>query len=117
MSFEVQQPIICSPYEEPGEHWVIREGEEPELRAGRRAPVYYYRDPSAAGDDAIGQPIEMTLVSLVRERVASWCAAGHPGATRTTQQLLAHWGREGRERRLFYAQLEAVETIIFLAEA
>lgn len=117
MTFEVEKPIVCSPYEEPGEHWLIREGEEPELRAGRRAPVYYYREPGAGPEDAVGHPVEMALVRLIRERVAAWREAGHPGATRTTLQLLAHWRREGRERRLFFAQLEAVETIIFLAEA
>ncbi len=31
--------------------------------------------------------------------------------------MLQHWRREGRERRLFFAQLEAAETILFLKEA
>ena len=42
---------------------------------------------------------------------------GYPGATRTTLDLIRHWRREGRERPLFFAQLEAAETIIFLNEA
>ena len=37
--------------------------------------------------------------------------------TRTTLELLRHWRRDGREQRLFFAQLEAAETIIFLNEA
>ena len=40
-----------------------------------------------------------------------------PGTTRTTLDLIRHWRREGRERPLFFAQLEAAETIIFLKEA
>lgn len=32
-------------------------------------------------------------------------------------ELLQYWRREGREKRLFFAQLEAAETIIFLTEA
>ena len=36
MSFEVAEPILNSPYEEPAEHWVIHEGLEPERRQGRR---------------------------------------------------------------------------------
>lgn len=32
-------------------------------------------------------------------------------------ELLAYWQREGRQHRLFFAQIEAAETIIFLTEA
>ena len=46
-----------------------------------------------------------------------WRAAGYPGASRTTLDLLKHWRRDGRQRRLFFAQLEAAETVIFLTEA
>ena len=42
---------------------------------------------------------------------------GYPGVTRTTLDLLNYWRREGREHRLFFAQLEAAEAIIFLNEA
>ena len=42
---------------------------------------------------------------------------GYPGVTRTTLELLNYWRRDGREQRLFFAQLEAAETIIFLTEA
>jgi type III restriction enzyme len=37
--------------------------------------------------------------------------------TRTTLDLLNYWQRDGRQHRLFFAQLEAAETIIFLTEA
>jgi hypothetical protein len=40
-----------------------------------------------------------------------------PGVTRTTLGLLQWWRRDGRDKRLFFAQLEAAETIIFLTEA
>ena len=43
--------------------------------------------------------------------------ADYPGATSVTQDLLAWWRRDGRQRPLFFAQLEAAETIIFLTEA
>ncbi len=51
------------------------------------------------------------------QRIAAWRKAGYPGATRTTLELLSYWNREGRERRLFFTQQEAAETIIFLVEA
>ena len=47
----------------------------------------------------------------------TWRASGYAGVTRSTLELLQHWRREGRDRRLFFAQIEAVETIIFLLEA
>jgi type III restriction enzyme len=37
--------------------------------------------------------------------------------SRTTLELLNYWRREGRQQPLFFAQLEAAETIIFLSEA
>src|SRR5207237_9756204 len=56
-------------------------------------------------------------VNLVRERVSQWRASGWPGATGTTLELLEYWRRDGRRHRLFFAQLEAAETIVFLTEA
>ena len=46
-----------------------------------------------------------------------WLQAGYPGVSRTTLELLQWWRREGRKQRLFFAQLEAADTIIFLKEA
>jgi type III restriction enzyme len=120
-SYEVSEPIISLPFEEPREHWNIIEGEVPERVAGRRKAVYFYRDPKAApgkrAGEGVGTVIELKLVNLIRERVAEWRRAGYPGVTRTTLELLSWWRRDGREQRLFFAQMEAAETIIFLNEA
>ena len=56
-------------------------------------------------------------MNLIRERLDKWRAEGYPGVTRTTLELLQWWNRDGRNQRLFFAQREAAETIIFLAEA
>src|SRR5919198_5215637 len=40
-----------------------------------------------------------------------------PSTASCAFDLLQWWRREGREKRLFFAQLEAAETIIFLIEA
>ena len=56
-------------------------------------------------------------MNLIRERVKKWREQGWPGVTRTTRDLLAYWSRDGRQHRLFFAQIEAAETIIFLTEA
>ncbi len=119
-AFEVAEPILNSPYEEPSRFWLIEEGRSPELRDGRREAGYFYRDPRAPEPEegltrGEWQPLE--LVNLVRERLAQWRAEGYPGVTRTTLELLRYWRREGRQHRLFFAQLEAAETVIFLNEA
>ena len=62
-------------------------------------------------------PLE--LVNVIRERVKAWRSDGYPGVTRTTLELLRYWHRDGRDegKRLFFAQLESAETVIFLTEA
>ncbi len=121
-NYEVSEPILNSPYEEPSAHWHIEEDKVPEKREGRRAAGYYwYRDPKAPVADTeheargVWQPLEQ--VNQIRDGIQKWRAAGYPGASRTTIDLLNYWQREGREHRLFFAQLEAAETIIFLTEA
>ena len=119
--FEVEQPILCSPFEEPPEHWRIIEGEEARRVPGRRPAMYFYRPPSR-GDETeprggAGTAIELKLVNRIRERVKEWRALQWAGVSRTTLELLHYWRRDGRQQRLFFAQLEAAETIIFLTEA
>ncbi|MHB8469286.1 MAG: BPTD_3080 family restriction endonuclease [Gaiellaceae bacterium] len=119
-AFEVEQPILNGPFDEPGEHWQIAEGEAPVRAQGRRSAGYFYRDPKAPppepGAPARGAWQELELVNLIRERLGMWRAAGYPGATRTTLDLLRYWRRE-RQQPLFFAQVEAAETIVFLTEA
>ncbi|HEY8724015.1 MAG TPA: DEAD/DEAH box helicase family protein, partial [Gaiellaceae bacterium] len=119
-SFEVAEPILNGPFDEPVEYWQIEEGHAPERKLGRRSAGYFYRDPKAPppepGAPARGAWVELTLVNLIRERLAQWRDLGYPGATRTTRQLLDYWQRDGRQNRLFFAQLEAAETVVFLKE-
>ncbi|MBK8696074.1 MAG: DEAD/DEAH box helicase family protein [Deltaproteobacteria bacterium] len=119
--FEVETPILNSPFDAPAEHWDIEHG-RPAIRAqGRRPAVYYYRDPKAPAeryrDQEEGLAIELLLVNRIRRQLDVWRAADYDGVTRTTLELLRHWRREGRRQRLFFAQLEAAETVIFLVEA
>jgi len=118
-NFEVPSPILSSPFEEPKEHWWILEGQPAERRKGRRPAMYFYREPGREADDKGGLAIELRLANLIRQRVKAWRDSNYAGVTRSTLELLQHWRREGREdrKRLFFAQLEAPETIIFLTEA
>ena len=121
---EVQDPIINSPYDEPAAHWKIHEHAPAEKIAGRRLPTYVYLPPGARtdgeNDRQVGYEIELQLVSRVRARVAEWrpqALRGGGGVSRVTAELLAYWRRAGRAQPLFFAQLEAAETIVFLTEA
>jgi type III restriction enzyme len=119
--YEVPQPILNSPFEEPQEHWEIIEGEAPRRQSGRRPAMYFYRDPKAKPEkeygSAVGTAIELKLVNRIRYQVKKWREQNYPGVARTTLELLQWWRRDGREKRLFFAQIEAAETIIFLMEA
>jgi type III restriction enzyme len=119
----VAQPILCSPYTEPDRHWIYdRSTGIPSQAAGRRPASYWFRNErtgSAQQKLAFIQQEEsddLPLVNALREDVKRWRAAGWPGATPTTKTLLRHWTRPDRARRLFYCQIEAVETVIYLRE-
>ncbi len=127
--FEVDEPILNSPYELPGKHWYLRAGEAPVKREGRRPSIVFLPadqdEPWDTGEGILTpardytNAYELALVNRVRERVQAWRKDGWPGATRTTLELLEHWSRPDRDmkHRLFFAQCEAVEAVIFLVEA
>src|SRR5690606_38223185 len=66
---------------------------------------------------ARGEWRAMDLVEAIRRNMVQWVSQGRPGITRTTRELIEYWNRDGRSPRLFFAQREAAETIIFLNEA
>ncbi len=120
--FEVPEPIINSAFEEPPFHWLVEEGKAPEKRPGRRPAEYIYRPPTKGDDAGVGSGtrIQLVQVNRIRERVKAWQTATperYPGVSRTTRELLQWWRRDGRGQPLFFAQLEAVETVIYLTEA
>lgn len=58
-------------------------------------------------------------MNQIRPRVKAWREAGYPGVTSITKRLLEHWQDPElfEQRRFFFCQLEAVETLIWLTEA
>jgi type III restriction enzyme len=117
----VNKPILCSPYEEPTEHWVYdRATGEPSRMSSRRPASYWYktqRTGSVQGElFAEEERDDLPLVNALREDVKRWRQANYENATPVTKQLLAYWTRTDRARRLFFCQREAVETIIYLTE-
>ena len=119
LDFQVESPIQNSPYDEPTKWWRIVPGETPQLVEGRRPAAYYWRKTGGAEEDSedVGTEITLIMVNRIRDRVRQWRQEGFQGASRITQELLAWWQRDGRAQRLFFAQLEAATTVIFLTEA
>lgn len=113
-----QSPIINQPYAEPARHWHFEEGSAPVVREGRRASGYL--PPGGEGELAItGDLVHLDLVNDLRGRVRRWREEGYPAATAVTRDLLDRWFDPDREAgtRPFFAQQEALETVVFLAEA
>jgi type III restriction enzyme len=116
----IDQLIISSPYDEPAEHWRYDRETRRFTREPGRRPAGYVRasDASKSFDDP-GEFVELPLVNKIRPRVDAWRAADYPGASGITRRLLKHWrDTEQREgKRFFFCQLEAIETLMWLAEA
>lgn len=114
----VDNPIINSPFDEPTRYWDYREG-QPVLVEGRRPAGYYLRPRTRGAQVSMLEEefVPLKLVNTIRERVKDWRERGYPGVTPITRQLLNHWNNPERERKLFFCQREAAETLIWLVEA
>jgi len=119
--FKPDRLIVNSPYEEPARHWsYMRQERLFELREGeRRSAGYVKATPGSHAFDDPGVFVPLPLVNRIRPRVREWREAGHPGVTGITRRLLEHWyePQERRDRRFFFCQLEAIETLMWLAES
>jgi len=116
---QIDKLILCSPYREPHVHR-DRDYQTQEFfqNDGRRPAGYTITSPQSRQGAEVGEFIELPLVNLIRNRLKEWRAGNRPGLTGVTRELLAHWEDDGqRQLPLFFCQLEAMETIIFLLEA
>ncbi len=121
--------ILNSPYKEPNRHFKSDEKEiTKEIIETRRPSSYFIPIPRAKNKT---QQMEMTLtegaygsemqkennfVNKVRERIKKWRMDGYPGITKTSRDLLFYWQDPTRENKLFFCQIEALETLIFVNE-
>jgi type III restriction enzyme len=67
------------------------------------------------------RPTVAPLVDKIREAVDAWRTGGYPGTSPTSTRLLQHWfldehQSDGQPFRWYFAQQEAVETLIYLHE-
>jgi|SRR5438034_7405914 len=117
----IDQLIINSPYEEPQEHWKYHRETRLFTREPERRKAGYIRasESSRSADDP-GIFVPLPLVNQIRPRIKKWREADYYGATGITKRLLQHWRDiEPRDpnRRFFFCQLEAIETLMWLTEA
>jgi len=114
----VDNPILNSPFEEPTRYWADEE-RQPVLKEGRRPAGYYLKTRTRGPRVSMLEEefIPLDLVNTIRERIRAWRERGYPGVTPITRQLLNHWNNPERERKLFFCQREAAETLIWLIEA
>jgi type III restriction enzyme len=125
----IENPVINTPFDEPGRHFrFTEEGITNEIVASRRISSYFIPVPrprKKVKQQQLPFSTEWTedrlqeneFINQVRGRVAKWRRGGYMGITRTTSRLLEYWQRPERELRLFFCQVEALETIIYITEA
>ena len=116
----IDRLIINKPYEEPKKYWLYKREQRGFCREpGRRPAGYLKATPNSKSFDDPGVFVEIPLVNQIRPRVKAWRDAGYPGVTAITKRLLEHWTdpEEFDNRRFFFCQLEAAETLIWLTEA
>ena len=115
MSGSITHLIINSPFVEPSSHWTQDEGGNFIQAEGRRNAGYMLVDPTAKSG---GEFIELKTVNEIRKRVAEWRDEGYGGATIVSKKLLEHWrDSEQRDLQFYFAQIEAIETLIWWIEA
>ena len=120
-------PVLCSPYDEPDLHWELDhlgraiKGKAPIV--GRRPSMWIRSAPKdtkkSRKQSAIYLPTQdlNQTINSIRQKVTEWRNSGYPGATSVTRQLLHHWADgEQATKRPFFAQREAIETLIWLRE-
>jgi Type III restriction enzyme, res subunit len=125
----IENPILNSPYEEPSRHFRFDQENSitNEVVSGRRpstaiVPVARPRsrrhDPQQMlpGDFSQDRAEPNKLVNDIRLHVGRWRQGGHSGVTATTRRLLDYWRDPARDRKLFFCQIEALETAIYLSE-
>jgi type III restriction enzyme len=122
----IENPILNSPFHEPRRHFKFTdEGITNEIVEGRRSSAYFIpiarpkkKGKQLAFDTEWTQDRieENKTVNRIRQRVGIWREGGYVGVTPTTAALLRYWVDPERERRLFFCQIEALETLIYMSE-
>jgi type III restriction enzyme len=120
-------PIINSPFEKPQQYFELDEEGQPTGKKlpGRRESVQVVPVPAARRRGPRQRELALeeetspnTIVNAIRIEVDQWreLPTNQWGVTPETQRLLQHWRDPARERKQFFCQREAIETLIWLTE-
>jgi hypothetical protein len=123
----IDNPVINSPYDEPKWHFVFGKDGITGAKANTRRLSSYFvpipqpkhkGGPQLTLDDGWAKEREKTseFINSVRRQVGAWRLGGYIGVSVTTRSLLDYWKNPDREKKLFFCQVEALETAIYLAE-
>ena len=122
----IENPVINSAFAEPERYFKFDDdGITDEILSGRRKSQYFIPIPpprkrskqmELEAEVLLERSQENRLVNDLRKRLSLWRRDDYRGVTPTTRKLLVHWTRADRERRLFFCQIEALETLIYLTE-
>lgn len=122
----IENPILNSPFQQPKRHFKFtEEGITDEIIEERRISSYFIpiAKPKKKGkqlsldtewtEDRIE---ENKFINQVRDRVSLWRKRDYSGITKTSRFLLDYWKNPEREKKLFFCQIEALESIIYITE-
>ncbi len=125
----IENPILNSPFQEPNRHWKFEDdGITDQTLESRRTSSYFVpiaQPRKKSKDKQLLLDTEWTkdrieenvFINKVRQRVKLWREGGYCFITRTSRRLLDYWTNPEREKKLFFCQIEALETAIYITEA
>lgn len=123
----IENPIVNSPFVEPRRHFMFDDEGITDRIDERRRPSSYFVPIASPKKKGKQLSFETTWtadrakdnddINFIRSRIALWRTQGYPSITPATRRLLEYWTRTDRERRLFFCQIEALETFIYLTES
>ncbi|MEK6681287.1 MAG: DEAD/DEAH box helicase family protein [Nitrospirota bacterium] len=122
----IENPVLNPPYNEPNWHFKFTdEGITNEIVEKRRISSYFVpiAKPKKKGKQLFfdtewtqDRIEENKFINQIRSRISLWRERGYFGVTKTTRFLLDYWNNPVREKKLFFCQIEAIETIIYITE-
>ena len=129
-SSALANPVLNPPYDVPTRHFELGpNGPTGAVIETRRpsesfVPIAPVRKGKRASDGSVQEALALTheqvqrnsLINDLRGELAIWRARNYEGVTAISRKLLLHWADEHRDNRVLFAQREAAETAIYLAE-
>ncbi|HBE56846.1 MAG TPA: restriction endonuclease subunit R [Cyanobacteria bacterium UBA11149] len=127
----IENPIINSAFQEPLRHFRFDdEGITSDIEESRRISHYFIPIAQAKKKGKKNQQLDLELtgewtqdrvkpndfINQIRVKVSWWRRGGYLGVTSITRRLLNYWQNSQRERRLYFCQIEALETLIYITE-